>query len=138
MRARNIGFLVERLVAYGCILRPRFANSLETCILATFTYVMFGPELIQQLSKLKGATDSGMQNLPNYLLDGSAGNGLIRLKLDGNYVLKELHLAADMKQMEIADLEDFLALALNDAIVKVTKLREEELTRSLTNLIQNP
>jgi hypothetical protein len=37
MRARNIGFLVERLVAYGCILRPRFANSLETCILATFT-----------------------------------------------------------------------------------------------------
>lgn len=98
---------------------------------------MFGPELLQQLAQMKSATDSGMKNLPNYLLEGSAGNGLVRLKLDGTYTLKELKLAADIKHMELEDLEDYLALALNDAVSKVTKLREEELSRSLTDLIQN-
>jgi DNA-binding protein YbaB len=97
---------------------------------------MFGPDLIQQLAQLKSATDSGMQNLPNYVLEGSAGNGLVKIKLDGTYSLKELKLAADIKLMELSDLEDFLSLALNDAITKVTKLREEELTKSLTDLIQ--
>lgn len=98
---------------------------------------MFGPDLIQQLAQLKGATDSGMKNLPNYILEGSAGNGLVKIKLDGTYNLKELKLAADIKLMELSDLEDYLSLALNDAIAKVTKLREEELTKSLTHLIQN-
>ncbi len=98
---------------------------------------MFGPELLQQLAQLKSATDSGMENLPNYLLEGSAGNGLVKLKLDGTYALKELKLATDIKHMQLEDLEDYLALALNDAVKKFTKLREEELSKSLTALIQN-
>ena len=98
---------------------------------------MFTPELLQQLAQLKSATDSGMQNLPNHIVEGSAGNGLVRLKMDGTYALKKLKLATDIKHMELEDLEDFLTLALNDAIGKVTRLREEELSNSLTNLIQN-
>ncbi|MBI3237767.1 MAG: hypothetical protein HYZ43_02805 [Flavobacteriia bacterium] len=46
---------------------------------------MFGPEFLQQLSALKGATDNGMSRLPELIVEGNAGNGLIRLKLDGTY-----------------------------------------------------
>lgn len=99
---------------------------------------MFGPEFLQQLSALKNATDSGMSRLPEFIVEGSAGNGLIRLKLDGMYQLKELHIATELQLMEKADLEDFLAVALQQAIDKVTALREKELMHSLANLVPNP
>lgn len=99
---------------------------------------MFGPEFLQQLSALKGATDSGMSRLPELIIEGSAGNGLIRLKLDGTYSLKELHIATELMHMEKADLEDFLAIALRNAIEQVTALREKELMHSLSALVPNP
>jgi nucleoid-associated protein EbfC len=99
---------------------------------------MFGPEFLQQLSALKSATDNGMSRLPDLIVEGSAGNGLIRLKLDGNYKLKELHIATELTMMEKSDLEDFLAIALQNAVDQVTALREKELMLSLANLVPNP
>jgi nucleoid-associated protein EbfC len=99
---------------------------------------MFGPEFLQQLSALKNATDGGMSRLPDLIVEGNAGNGLIRLKLDGNYKLKELHIATELTLMEKSDLEDFLAIALESAITQVTALREKELMQSLANLVPNP
>jgi len=98
---------------------------------------MFGPELLQQLMQLKSATDSGMSKLPGVIVEGSSGNGLVKIKLDGTYALKELKLATDIKHMELEDLEDFLSLALKQAIDEVTVLREKELASALTDLIQN-
>jgi len=99
---------------------------------------MFGPEFLQQLSALKSATDSGMSRLPDLIVEGSAGNGLIRLKLDGNYKLKDLQIATELMHMEKSDLEDFLAIALENAIKQVTELREKELMQSFANMIPNP
>jgi len=99
---------------------------------------MFGPEFLDQLSKLKNATENGMSRLPEFIVEGTAGNGLIRLKLDGTYKLKELTIATELSQMEKADLEDFLAIALQNAIEKVTLLREKELMHSFANMVPNP
>ena len=92
---------------------------------------MFGPEFLEQLKQLKVASEAGMAKLPELIVEGSSGNGLVRLKLDGTYALKELKLAANIKQMELEDLEDFLALALQDAVSKVTALREQELAQTI-------
>lgn len=99
---------------------------------------MFGPELLAQLAKLKEATDMGMANLPDRMVEGSSGNGLVKVKMDGMYQIKDLKIAIDIKLMEVEDLEDYLALAINDAVVKVNKIREEELTLGLTQLMQKP
>lgn len=96
---------------------------------------MFGSEFLDQLKNLKDATDSGMTKLPEIIVDGSAGNGLVKLKMDGTYALKDLQLAVDLTLIEKDDLEDYLALALNDAIAKVTALREKALMHSLTGLM---
>ncbi|MFY7991381.1 MAG: YbaB/EbfC family nucleoid-associated protein [Fluviicola sp.] len=98
---------------------------------------MFGPEFLQQLAQLKNATDSGMSKLPSIILEGTAGNGLVRIKMDGTYALKSLEIAADIKLMETEDLEDFLAIALRQAIDQVTTIREKELYNSLTDLVAN-
>lgn len=98
---------------------------------------MFGPEFLQQLAQLKNATESGMSKLPEILVEGNAGNGLVRIKMDGTYALKSLELAADIKMMELEDLEDYLALALKQAIDQVTTIREKELYNSLTDLVAN-
>jgi nucleoid-associated protein EbfC len=96
---------------------------------------MFGPEFLQQLNALKSATDGGMSRLPDIIVEGSAGNGLIRIKLNGNYELRELHIATELHMMEKEDLEDFLAIALENAIKQVTELREKELAQSLAGLM---
>lgn len=96
---------------------------------------MFGPEFLQQLAQLKNATDSGMSKLPESIVEGSAGNGLVRIKLDGTYALKELSIATEIKYMEKEDLEDFIAVALKQAIDQVTAIRESELYDSLKGLM---
>lgn len=96
---------------------------------------MFGPEFLQQLQALKSATDSGMSKLSEVSAVGNAGNGLIKLKLDGNYKLKEFHLATELHMMEKDDLEDYLAIALENAIDQITEIREKELMHSLVNLM---
>lgn len=94
---------------------------------------MLSPELLEQLQNFKSASEAGMAKLPEKIVEGSSGNGLVRLKLDGTYALKELKIACDLKVMETEDLEDFLALALRDAVDQVTQLREQELVHSLFN-----
>jgi|GEM_PF-711360 len=96
---------------------------------------MFGPEFLQQLKALKSATDSGMSKLGDVSVTGSAGNGLVKLRLDGNYKLKEFHIATELHMMEKDDLEDYLAIALENAIDQVTAIREKELMHSLVNLM---
>ena len=98
---------------------------------------MFGPEFLQQLTQLKNATDSGMSKLPEIVVEGNAGNGLVRIKLDGHYQLKDLSLAIDLQLIEKDDLEDFLAVALKQAIDQVTAIREKELYNSLTDMLGN-
>ncbi|MCC6700929.1 MAG: YbaB/EbfC family nucleoid-associated protein [Fluviicola sp.] len=96
---------------------------------------MFGPEFLQQLAQLKNATDSGMSKLPEIVVEGNAGNGLVRIKLDGQYQLKDLSIAIDLQLIEKDDLEDFLAVALKQAIDQVTAIREKELYNSLTDML---
>lgn len=96
---------------------------------------MFGPEFLQQLNALKSATDGGMSRLPEMIVEGTAGNGLVRLKLDGMYKLKELHIATELHLMDKDHLEDFLALALEHAISQVTEIWEKELMQSLAGLM---
>lgn len=98
---------------------------------------MFGPEFLQQLAQLKNATDSGMSKLPEIVVEGNAGNGLVRIKLDGHYQLKDLSIAIDLQLIEKDDLEDFLAVALKQAIDQVTAIREKELYNSLTDMLGN-
>lgn len=98
---------------------------------------MFGPEFLQQLGMLKNATDNGMSRLPELIAEGSAGNGLIRIKLDGNYKLKDLRIATEIHHMEKSDLEDFLSIALEKAIDEVTALREKELMGALAGIVPN-
>lgn len=92
---------------------------------------MFGPAFLDQLKQLKEASEQGMAKLPEYVVEGTSGNGLIRLKLDGTYALKELKVATDIHLMDVEDLEDFLALALKQAIDQVTAIREQELMHSI-------
>ena len=84
---------------------------------------MFGPEFLQQLSALKSATDSGMSRLPELIVEGK-----VRLR----------HGTTWLSLMEKDDLEDFLAIALQNAVEQVTALREKELMQSMANLIPNP
>jgi DNA-binding protein YbaB len=76
-----------------------------------------------------------MSKLPEILVEGNAGNGLVRIKLDGTYALKELAIATEIKHMEKEDLEDFIAVALKQAIDQVTQIREKELYESLSGLM---
>lgn len=86
---------------------------------------------LEQLKNLKNLTDEGMNELHQLTASGNAGNGLIKIKLDGNFKVLELEIATDLKLMEKEHLEDYLAVALQQAIDGVSKLREDALMKSV-------
>lgn len=92
---------------------------------------MFSDDFLNQLKAMKSASEEGASRLKEKVVVGSSGNGLIKLKLDGNYGLQELKIATDIQKMEVVDLEGFLGLALKHAIEQVNELREKEMLNSI-------
>lgn len=95
---------------------------------------MIDKATLDQLMAMRDASNIGKENLDNIVVEGSSGSGLVKLKMDGNYNLKELKLATDIKTMEVEDLEDFLSLALRNAIEEVNKQREKEMLKAFNQL----
>ena len=63
-----------------------------------------------------------------------AGNGLIRVSMNGNRELKSVKINADVRQFENEDLEDLICVAFNRALDKVNELNEKEVMSSAQSL----
>ena len=88
---------------------------------------MFG-DLSGMMGKLKEAQqkiEETKERLNTILIDGEAGNGLVKVTVTANRSVKSISIAEELTDKE--EIEDYLVLALNTALDKANAVSEAEL-----------
>jgi DNA-binding YbaB/EbfC family protein len=88
---------------------------------------MFG-DLFSKLQEAQQKMQEGKQKLESVILDGEAGNGLVKVSVTGNREVKTISIdnqlmAPDRKE----ELEDLLITALNRALSNAEQAYEDEM-----------
>jgi len=99
---------------------------------------MFGKmfDIIGKLDEAKKNVEEARKRLDTILVDAEAGNGLVKVTVTGNRVLKNLSIADEaMQDKEM--LEDYLTIALNKALEDAGKIQETELKNAAKNAMPN-
>jgi len=99
---------------------------------------MFGKmfDIIGKLDEAKKNVEEAKKRLDHVLIDGEAGNGLVKVTVTGNRILKNLTIADEaMQDKEM--LEDYLTIALNKALEEAGKIQEAELKKAATDAMPN-
>lgn len=95
---------------------------------------MLNNDLINKLQDLKRQSEDSKARLSEMEITEDAGNGLIRLSMNGNRELKSLEINADLSQFDKEDLEDLISVAFNRALQRVNDLNEKEVMSSAQSL----
>ena len=99
---------------------------------------MFG-DISGMMQKLKDAQQKVEETkirLNTVLVDGQSNNGKVKVSITANREIKSILIKDELLQDKEA-LEDYLIIALNDAISKATKINEAELAAAAKDGMPN-
>ncbi len=98
---------------------------------------MFG-DLSGMMGKLKEAQqkiEETKNRLNTILIDGDAGNGMVKVTVTANRQVKNISISEDLTDKE--EIEDYLILALNTALDKANSVSEAELAAAAKDGMPN-
>jgi DNA-binding YbaB/EbfC family protein len=98
---------------------------------------MFG-DLSGMMAKLKEAQqkiEATKLRLNTILIDGEAGNGLVKVTVTANRAVKNISISEDITDKE--KVEDLLVIALNKALEKANTISETELAAAAKDGMPN-
>jgi len=92
--------------------------------------------MMQKLKDAQQKVEETKIRLNTVLIDGQSNNGKVRVSITANREIKSVSIADELLQDKEA-LEDYLIIALNDAISKATKINEAELAAAAKDGMPN-
>ena len=95
---------------------------------------MLNNDLINKLQDLKRQSEDSKSRLAELEFSEDAGNGLVRISMNGNRELKSVQINTDLSQFDKEDLEDLMCVAFNRALNKVNEMNEKEVMSSAQSL----
>lgn len=95
---------------------------------------MLNNDLLSKLQNLKQQSEDSKTRLAEIEISEDAGNGLVRISMNGNRELKSVEINADLSQFEKDDLEDLICVAFNRVLDKVNALNEQEVMSSAQSI----
>ncbi|GGF76097.1 YbaB/EbfC family nucleoid-associated protein [Wenyingzhuangia marina] len=95
---------------------------------------MFGDmsKMMSQLQDAQKNVEEAKKRLNNILVEGSSGGGLVNVTVTANKEVKKIDINEHVLEDKEA-VEDYLILALNDALAKAEKINEQEMAQAAKN-----
>lgn len=89
---------------------------------------MFGDmsKMMSQLQDAQKNVEEAKLRLNDILIESNSGNGLVNITISGSKQIKKIDVNENLLTDKEA-LEDYLILALNEAIAKADKVQEQEM-----------
>lgn len=89
---------------------------------------------MEEAQKMQSKMQEAQKQLTDLIVIGEAGNGMVRVKMNGRHDLTEVKINPALREEDMEMLEALFAAAVNDAVRKVEKASREkisELTQGL-------
>ena len=95
---------------------------------------MAGPgelgNLLKQAQKMQREMDLAREEISKATVEGIAGGGAARVEVDGNGVVKAIHLSEEaLESGDKSALEDLVLVALQDAQTRAEQVKRERLSQ---------
>lgn len=100
-----------------------------------YTKRMLNNDLINKLQDLKRQSEDSKTRLAEIEISEEAGNGLVRISMNGNRELKSVQINTDLSEFDKEDLEDLICVAFNRTLNKVNEINEKEVMSSAQSLL---
>ena len=98
-------------------------------------------QIMKQAQQMQKEMSVVQETLEELVVEGVAGDGLVKVKMDGKQKLLEIHNNPAVQNEELDLLEDLILIAVNQAVVKSqdkVQNRINEITGSILGNIQLP
>lgn len=93
---------------------------------------MFGKngmaDLMKQAKKMQDELQKSQEELANMVMEGSAGGGLVKVKIDGRHTVLAIDIDASLKEESLEIIADLTAAAINDANRKLAEASESKMS----------
>lgn len=93
--------------------------------------------LMQQAQKMQENLQKAQEELAALEVQGESGGGLVRIVMNGKREVKKVSIDESLVKEDRDMLEDLVAAAVNDAINRVNRLKQEKMA-ALTGGIELP
>jgi DNA-binding YbaB/EbfC family protein len=90
--------------------------------------------LMKEAQKMQQRMQEAQQQLSQLLVDGEAGGGMIKVKMNGRHDVTEVKINPSLMDEDVEMLEDLVAAAINDAVRKVEKISKEKINQLTAGL----
>lgn len=90
--------------------------------------------MLAKMQELKSKVEESKSKLDEQIITEEAGGGLVRVSMNGNRMLTNLEINADLQSIDKSDLEDLLSVAIKRTLEKIESLQEQEMASSAQSL----
>lgn len=94
--------------------------------------------LMQQAQAMQKQVETNVDNakkaLSNKQVQGTAGNGLVKVTMTGRHVVKKINIDPSLLSDDADMIEDLIAAAVNDAVRQADVLHEEAMAGATTGM----
>jgi len=88
------------------------------------------------INKMQGAQGEIKEKLERILLDGQAEGGKVKVVVNGNSLVKQIHIDEDFaKEADKEELEDLILVATNKALEKAKSIFETEMASAAKDML---
>lgn len=91
--------------------------------------------MLEQIQSLKERMDESRQRLEETMVEGEAGSGTVKVKMNGNRVVKNICIDPLLMESDKEEVEDLLTIAINRALEKANRINEAEMQDSAKSLL---
>lgn len=91
--------------------------------------------MLEQLQSMKEKMDETRQKLDEMCVEGEAGSGTVKVKMNGNRVVKNVCIDPMLLDGDKEEIEDLLTIALNRALEKADRINETEMQNSAKTML---
>lgn len=85
-------------------------------------------EIFKQAQAMQQKLESAQKELAKQEVTGEAGAGLVKVSMNGKHHVNKVSIDAEALQEDKEILEDLIAAATNDAVRKVEKISQSQMT----------
>ena len=93
--------------------------------------------MMEQLQQMKQKVEESKNKLNSITVEGIAANGKVKVIVNGNRVVKSIHLDDSLMQSDKEELEDLLIIAINHGIEQAHQINESEMQNAALGILPN-
>ena len=94
-------------------------------------------QMMKQAQQMQKKMSAVQETLEDLVVEGVAGDGLVKVKMDGNQKLLDINIDPAAQREELDLLEDLILIAVNQAVIKSQNKAQKRMNAVTGNILGN-